>query len=171
MAGVIAFKVKITFNAKAVTRPAQKSSEKNLFKAAKTVMTFTKRSLRRSKKSSAPGKPPTVGPKPFLTFNGNRVTPLQAKIIEAKGGEIKKEEGRKAGRLKQAIGFDVNRRKLDAIIGARKSIVGIVGETHEFGKRFRGKKFPKRPYQRPALLKASQNEKIAKFWQDSIRAV
>ena len=171
MAGAIGFKVRIKFNPKSVTRPAKNASARNLFKASALVRTFTTRSLKKTKKPSAPGKPPTVGAKPFFTSGGVRITPLQAKITEQRGGEVTKEEGDGAGRLRKAIGFDVNTRKLTSVIGPRRSIVGIVGQTHEFGKRFRGKKFPKRPFQRPTLLNASKNEKIAKFWRDSVRAI
>ena len=171
MAGAIGFKVKFKFKNKKVRKLAKTASERNLFRAAGAVRTFTRRSLLKSKKPSAPGRPPTVGAKPFFTFKGKRITPKQAERIKKTGGTVIKKTGDKAGRLKKAILFNVNARSLTAIIGPKKSIVGIVGQTHEFGKRFRGKNFPKRPFQRPALVEASQNEKIAKFWRDSIRAI
>jgi len=53
-----------------------------------------------------------------------------------------------------------------AIIGPMKSIVGDVGQAHEFGGRFRGEDFERRPFMGPALER--NLDRFADDWEGSI---
>lgn len=51
--------------------------------------------------------------------------------------------------FRRAIRYEAD--KESAVIGPRHSVVGDVGETHEFGKRRKGRTYPARPTMGPAL--------------------
>lgn len=53
------------------------------------------------------------------------------------------------GQLKKAIVYDSKRG--EAVIGPRKSVVGLSAEAHEFGGMFKGEEYPERSFMGPAL--------------------
>lgn len=71
------------------------------------------------------------------------------------------------GLLKRAILYNVDKAKMSAVIGPAYSIAGRSGSAHEFGGKYRGRKYPTRSFMGPAL-KANQH-RIPKMWADSIR--
>ncbi|MEL6396595.1 MAG: hypothetical protein AAFQ71_11425 [Planctomycetota bacterium] len=54
-------------------------------------------------------------------------------------------------RLRKSIMFAVDRNGRSVIVGPTKAGVGLAGEAHERGERFRGRNYPRRPYMAPAL--------------------
>ena len=66
--------------------------------------------------------------------------------------------------LSRSIAFDAT--KEGAVIGPRASIVGIVGTAHEFGGRYKGGSFARRPFMQPALMKSLS--RFAGEWKGSI---
>lgn len=55
------------------------------------------------------------------------------------------------GDLKRAILFYVDRERTTAIVGPDAQQVGDVGAAHEFGGRYKGQHYPRRPFMSPAL--------------------
>ena len=58
------------------------------------------------------------------------------------------------GLLRRAIRYQVADDRKSVVIGPAYSIVGTAGEAHEFGGRYKGDLFPKRPFMGPALDEA-----------------
>lgn len=71
------------------------------------------------------------------------------------------------GQLKRALAFMADPANNRAIIGPRRSIVGRSGRAHEFGGRFRGDRYPRRPFMGPAL--DSARDDLARIWRDAVR--
>lgn len=69
-----------------------------------------------------------------------------------------------AGFIRKAIFFDAT--KEEAIVGFRKSIIGLVAATHEHGLTEEGRKYPARPTMLPALER--NIERFHRDWQHSI---
>jgi hypothetical protein len=72
--------------------------------------------------------------------------------------------------LKKSIKYDVDVTQELAVVGTRESIVGDVGEVHEFGDRRHNHPsdpwHPARPFMAPAL--EANRELIPAFWQDEV---
>jgi hypothetical protein len=71
-------------------------------------------------------------------------------------------------RLKNAIRYAVDQKKVSALIGPDAEIAGNVGKAHEFGGDFRGEHYDRRPFMEPALDK--NRAKLPEFWQNSIKS-
>jgi len=71
------------------------------------------------------------------------------------------------GKVKRAIFYRVAKQERAVYIGPQTSIVGNVGAVHEFGLKFKGDKYPKRPF----LAKSVRITKsiLAKHWRNSVR--
>jgi len=69
--------------------------------------------------------------------------------------------------LKQAIVYFVDRRKFYAIVGPSKDLISLAGAAHEHGGLFRGRKYPKRGYMKPAMEKAIP--RLPKQWAASFK--
>lgn len=72
----------------------------------------------------------------------------------------------KRGQAKRAVRYAVDGAQQEAVIGFEESKVGTAMEAHEFGKVFRGAKFPARPTMGPALEKGTP--RFADAWVGSI---
>lgn len=59
------------------------------------------------------------------------------------------------GLLRRAIRYQVADDRRSVVIGPAYSMVGTAGQAHEFGGRYRGDTFPKRPFMGPALDEAA----------------
>ena len=70
-------------------------------------------------------------------------------------------------RLPRAIKYAVEKQRQAVVIGPDVESIGTVGRAHEFGGKFRGERYPKRPFMGPALEKVSY--RLPKFWAASIR--
>lgn len=71
------------------------------------------------------------------------------------------------GLLKRSILFGVERRRQTVVIGPSAGLIGPVMGAHEFGERFRGRDYPKRPLMGPTL--ARTKDKLPSLWKDSVR--
>ncbi len=70
------------------------------------------------------------------------------------------------GKLKRGIRFAYD--KASAIIGPMFSAVGTSVEAHEFGRAYKGDKFPERPFMGPALQRAIP--RFAQGWKSSVHS-
>lgn len=68
--------------------------------------------------------------------------------------------------LKNAIVYDVDKEKQEAVIGPRFSRVGTSAKAHEFGGEYKGAEFPERSFALPVLL--NNLERFAGQWAGSI---
>lgn len=138
-------------------RRTEKANVRALFRISAFIATTAKRSMRKRKKASPPGTPPSA------------------------------HEGDRFGRgflLRELMQFEVERKNLSAVIGPKKIRSKTLGKVrarkpvpnlHEFGGALRyeddqgrGKRavYPARPYMAPALEKARANDKLRGAWGD-----
>lgn len=71
------------------------------------------------------------------------------------------------GRLKRAIRYEVDRAADSALIGPAYDVVGLAGAAHEHGGRYRGDRYPARPFMRPAL--ESLRPRLPRHWAARVR--
>ncbi len=70
------------------------------------------------------------------------------------------------GQLKKAIVYAVEKTRQRVVVGPTHNIVGPSAMAHEFGGRFRGQRYPKRPLMGPALMK--NIDRLPRFWAGSV---
>jgi hypothetical protein len=70
------------------------------------------------------------------------------------------------GALRRGIRFKVDKRNR-ATIGPAKSVVGTSASAHEFGGKYRGRRYDRRPFMRPTLERSQ--DRIAALWAASLR--
>lgn len=58
------------------------------------------------------------------------------------------------GLIRRAIRYQVAEDRRSVVIGPAYSMVGTAGAAHEFGGRYKGETYPKRPFMGPALEEA-----------------
>jgi len=71
------------------------------------------------------------------------------------------------GQIKRAIVYAVEKQKQCVVIGPEYATLGPSGMAHEFGGRFRGQNYPKRPFMGPALMKIQ--DRLPRMWAGSVR--
>ena len=71
------------------------------------------------------------------------------------------------GRLRGAILYAVERQQERVVIGPRYTVAGPSGMAHEFGGRFRGGRYDRRPFMGPALEKVKN--RLPHMWAGSVR--
>lgn len=71
------------------------------------------------------------------------------------------------GQLKKAIVYAVEKRKQRVVVGPTHELVGPSAVAHEFGGKFRGQKYPKRPLMGPAL--EQNKDRLPTFWAGSVK--
>jgi hypothetical protein len=71
------------------------------------------------------------------------------------------------GLLKHAVLFGVEAGAGRVVIGPARSLIGISMTAHEFGGRYRGREYPRRPLMGPALEHAAP--RLPKLWEDSLK--
>ena len=71
------------------------------------------------------------------------------------------------GALRSAILYSVEKGQQRAFIGPSYELVGPSALAHEFGGRFRGDAYPRRPFMGPALEKMEPS--LPRFWAGSVR--
>lgn len=109
-----------------VAKAARKAAYRLVDKAAFAIRTTASESVKAADGPSAPGTPPHT--------HTQRIT---------KKGKVRK------GVLPKAIVYASKRG--EAVIGPRKSVVGLSAAAHEFGGEFKGEQYPERPFMGPAL--------------------
>ena len=73
----------------------------------------------------------------------------------------------RAGQLKRAIVYAVEKDKQSVVIGPAYGEMGPSAMPHEHGGAFRGGKYPRRPFMGPALAKIK--DRLPKEWANSVR--
>lgn len=92
-----------------------------------------------------------------------------ASIVRRKGpSSAGKPPHTRRGHLRRAIRFDVTKSKQSAVIGPMASVVGESASAHEFGRVYKGTKFPERPFMGPSMI--SNLDRMAADWAGSIRS-
>lgn len=71
------------------------------------------------------------------------------------------------GDLKHAIRYAVDKQQGSLFVGPAKSFFSIVGGVHEFGGTYMRRRYPARPFMRPALERSLP--RIASFWTNVVR--
>jgi hypothetical protein len=71
------------------------------------------------------------------------------------------------GQLRRAIVYAVEKREERVVIGPEYAVVGPAGMPHEFGGRFRGQRYRRRPFMGPALMKVK--DRLPRKWAASVR--
>ena len=71
------------------------------------------------------------------------------------------------GLLKQSLLFGVDSRRESVVIGPAENIIGTAMVAHEFGGRFRKRRYPKRPLMGPTLQKTAT--KLPDLWEKSVK--
>jgi len=138
-------KADITTNAKAVEKAADVATYKNVGHAAASLRKLAIASLEKVDGPSSPGKPPH-------THQSQRAAKIR------KLNSHRKKRGRatvkvpKSFVLANAIVYAQENGA--AVVGPRKSVAGMIGETHEFGGQYKGAQYPERPFMGPALDKS-----------------
>lgn len=120
-------------NTKKVLTKAKKGSIKSLGHAGATIRLTARRSIRRRKKASPEGRPPST----------------------------------RAGQLRGAIMYSVEKHKDLVVIGPEHAKVGRSASAHEHGGRYKRQRYPKRPFMGPAL--EATKERLPRKWAGSVR--
>jgi len=71
------------------------------------------------------------------------------------------------GLLKSSLLFGVEKRTQSAVIGPAESFIGTAMVAHEFGGRYRKRRYPKRPLMGPTLRKTAS--KLPDLWEKSVK--
>ena len=71
------------------------------------------------------------------------------------------------GLLKQSLLFGVDKRLESVVIGPAESMIGTAMVAHEYGGRFRKRRYPKRPLMGPTLQKTAT--KLPDLWEKSVK--
>ena len=131
---MIAMQARTRDNTKQVLTKAKKGSIKSLGHAGATIRLTARRSIRRRKKASPEGRPPST----------------------------------RAGQLRGAIMYAVEKHKDLVVIGPEHPKVGRSASAHEHGGRYKRQRYPKRPFMGPAL--EATKERLPRKWAGSVRA-
>ncbi len=71
------------------------------------------------------------------------------------------------GLLKRALLFGVDKRRSAVVIGPAESIIGTAMTAHEFGGKYRKRRYPKRPLMGPTLERTAG--KLPAMWEKSVK--
>lgn len=71
------------------------------------------------------------------------------------------------GQLKRAVVYAVRKDKQSVVVGPTHEIVGPSAMAHEFGGKFRGEQYDRRPLMGPALEK--NLDRLPKLWAGSVK--
>ena len=71
------------------------------------------------------------------------------------------------GLLKRSLLFGVDKQRESAVIGPAENIIGTAMVAHEFGGRYRKRRYPKRPLMGPTLVKTAT--KLPDLWEKSVK--
>lgn len=71
------------------------------------------------------------------------------------------------GLLRRSVLFGVEADALRVVVGPARSLIGISMTAHEFGGRYRGREYPRRPLMGPALEHAAP--RLPKLWEDALK--
>ena len=169
----IRIRVKLRLEFPKVIRKEQDASLKALARAGAFTRKVMKRQLRAGKAYAKPGSPPKFrGPGQSVVYrvNGRFASKAAYQRAIAKGETAyANKSGDQSGVLKRAIIFGVEPRHFRVLIGPSGRVAGSIGWVHEFGKRFRKRNFPKRPFAKPGLEKARAAPCLSHLWGNILK--
>jgi len=129
----------LRFRSGRIRQSVQSANFTNLSHAAAAVRVTARRSIRKAPRSSSQDAASAPGMPPHTRH----------------------------GQIKRAILYSVERKEGRAFIGATYEAMGMSASAHEFGGRFRGQRYRKRPFMGPAL---QQNvSRLPRMWAGSVR--
>lgn len=132
---------------KRVEQAVERASFKNLGHAAASIRKTAQASIVKAPKAKTAGRTNQVKRDArgrFLKGSGKKRRGRQL-TVPSKPGQP---PHTRRGQLKRAIKYHAT--KDSAVIGPEGSKVGTSSEAHEFGKRYKGTKYPARPFMGPA---------------------
>ncbi len=149
---VAIIKTKIDWNPKELRRQLKKANITNLGRAGFLIRREARKKLRKKHLSK---KKKIIDGKTFLVK------------LPSRPGEAPRGSGGNHS-LRASIRFEVSKQKDDVIIGPDAGVVDQVGEAHEFGGKYEGEDYPKRPFMGPSLdiIKG----KLPKIWASSVKS-
>jgi hypothetical protein len=130
---MVRMKCKTRFHAEKVAAAARRGNFKSLGHAAAAIRLTARRSIRPSRRASAPGRPPHT----------------------------------RRGLMKRAILYAVEPEGTSAVVGPDAAFVGGSAQPHEFGGRYKGQEYPRRPFMGPALEQV--RDRLPRHWAASVR--
>lgn len=143
-------RAKVSFDKRRIARASREGNFKSLGHAAATIRLIARRSIKRARKARSRDE------------HGR---------FRSTGGTIPSPPGKpprtKAGQLKRSIVYAVDKRRAEAVIGADSADMDKVAGAHEHGGKFKGQRYPKRPFMGPALEKVKP--RLPKKWAGSVR--
>lgn len=71
------------------------------------------------------------------------------------------------GLLKTSLLFAVEKRSQAVVIGPAEKFIGTAMKAHEFGGKYRKRRYPKRPLMGPTLVKTAT--KLPAMWENSVK--
>ena len=73
----------------------------------------------------------------------------------------------RAGLLKNSILFGVEKKRQSVVIGPADSMIGTAMTAHEYGGRYRKRRYPKRPLMGPTLEKTAS--RLPSLWEKAVK--
>jgi len=73
----------------------------------------------------------------------------------------------RAGLLKTSLLFGVEKKQQSVVIGPAESVIGTAMVAHEFGGKYRKRRYPKRPLMGPTLEKTAS--KLPNLWEKAVK--
>ncbi len=71
------------------------------------------------------------------------------------------------GLLKRSLLFGVEKQKQSVVIGPAEKFIGTAMIAHEYGGRYRKRRYPKRPLMGPTLSRTAN--KLPKLWEQAVK--
>lgn len=73
----------------------------------------------------------------------------------------------RTGLLKNSLLFGVEKKRQSVVIGPAESMIGTAMTAHEFGGRYRKRRYPRRPLMKPTLEKTVS--KLPSLWEKAVK--
>lgn len=147
---MIGMTARSTFTTKKVTDAATRANFSNLSHAAAAIRLTARHSIRKAPKARGRDE------KGRFRSEGRTQPSMSGTPPHTR-----------AGQLKRAILYSVEKQAGRALIGPTYEMMGVSASAHEFGGRFRGQRYPARPFMGPALRE--NLPRLPKIWAASVR--
>lgn len=73
----------------------------------------------------------------------------------------------RVGLLKNSLLFGVEKKRQSVVIGPAESMIGTAMTAHEFGGRYRKRRYPRRPLMKPTLEKTTS--RLPSLWEKAVK--
>lgn len=178
MVAIVKFKGKIDLQK--IRRAVNDANIESLTKAGAMVRKFARNRIRNRPSGKKRGRKKQIGQAQRENFL-RKLREEDPTVLEAiEKARVKKRDTRPRskpgsppftgnGRLmRRSILFEVSDQRDDVIIGTTATKFDQIGKRHEFGGVFDGKKYPKRPFMRPALDEV--RSRLPRMWARSVKS-